>query len=229
MNEQTKRQIDWIGIVALFSWCLFFVFLAVSGRMPLYISPRFRFLPVLGAAVAFAMVLVLRYGRRGHGAPREVSHLSWFLLPIILGVVVAPAGLGGVVAGKQHGDLLSSSQGNNSVFLNLAHEADYPDVTIKQLVDAGHIEPGKISVEGQFVGQCAGLVKGETLLAHYRMVCCAMDVRPVTVILACPNGYNPKIGQWVRVRGMVRRERRGVLINAESIQPIGEPVPPYLY
>jgi uncharacterized repeat protein (TIGR03943 family) len=229
MNRQTNRQVDWLGIVMLLSWCLFFVFLMVSGRMPLYVSPRFRFLPALGSALAFAMAFVLRYGRHVHGIRREMSLLSWLLMPVVLGVIVAPAGLGEVVAGKQHGDLLSSSQGNSSVFLNLAHDARYRSVTIKELVVAGHIEPGKVSVDGQFVGQSPGLAHGETLLAHYSMVCCAMDVRPMTVILRCPNNYKPEIGQWARVRGTVRRERRAVLIDAESIQPIAEPSPPYLY
>jgi hypothetical protein len=188
-------------------------------------------LPVVGAAILVAMVLSLRFGK-GHldcHNQNDWSLLSWFVMPIFLGLVVAPAGLGAFVASSRQADLLSGNTGNSTISLDLGAGSGYKSVTVAELAEAGHIKVGKVSVEGQILGSVPGLKANECPLAHYVMVCCAADLHTVAVILRYPSNYHPKKDRWVRVYGTVRRDSRGVVLDGKVIQPIAEPNPPYLY
>ena len=126
--------------------------------------------------------------------------------------------------------MLGTAQANNNISINLAANSDYQKVTLANLAFAGHITPGKISVEGQLYIPDTQPKPGECILAHYVMRCCAADLSPVSATLLYPPGFQPKSRQWVRVRGVAaRRMDSSVVIKADMIEPIGEPSPPYLY
>jgi|GEM_PF-2700020 len=231
MSSKTKIKYDWREVAVFAAWALFFLFTMVSGRLPLYINPKFGVLPLLGTLVTALMALALRYGRKHIGCAehRDWSMLSWFLMPVIVSLIIPPVGLGAFVAGNRQANLLGPSQGSGAISLNLSGRSGYKDVTILQLADAGEIKGGKVTVEGQLLSSDQKLGANECLIAHYQMVCCVADVRPVAIILRYPEGYKPTADQWVRVNGIARREKRGVVLEAQVIQPISTPNPPYLY
>lgn len=211
-------------------WALFFVFVLVSRRLPLYINPRFAALPLLGALIFGAMAFVYRHGRPASRHSRhDWSLMPWFLMPVAISLIVPPVGLGAFVAGNRQSSLMGPGRGNSAISLDLSCDAGYKSVTIVDLAQAGNIKGGKVSVEGQLLGSSHGLKPNESLLAHYQMVCCVADVSPVVIILECPSGYTPTKGQWVRVNGVAKRDSRGVVLKADAIQPISAPNPPYIY
>lgn len=230
-NMKKNNKINWIETCTLGVWAGFFLFVIFSKRLPLYISPRFSLLPWVGAFLLIAMIISTKFGRQEvcHSGKMDWSISSWFLMPIVLGLLVPPAGLGAFIANTRQGQMLGSAQANNNISINLALYSNYQNVTIANLAYAGHITSGKVSVEGQIFIPDKPLKSGECILLHYLMTCCAADLRTVSVILAYPEGYRPKSGQWVRVHGIAKREKRGVIIKSDMIESISEPDPPYLY
>jgi uncharacterized repeat protein (TIGR03943 family) len=238
-NANNRRNVNWTEIIPLAAWAVFFVFILVSKRLPLYINPRFELLPAFGAIVLAAMVAALWFGHtqsddheHEHGNDHlqvDWTHVSWFTLPVILGLIIAPAGLGAFVAGRQHGMAWSNQPGNSGISLNLSGNSQYADCNIAQLSDAGHITSGKVAIDGQISLQGAKMPAGECSLVHYRMVCCVADLRVVGVTLKYAVGYKPADGQWVHVEGKASRQKDGVYVDADVIQPIPQPDPPYLF
>lgn len=233
MRTERKKKQDYKDPIILAIWALFFVFVLVSGRLPLYINPKFALLPLVGALILAAMAFSLRQGKTpcgcDHGHGHDWSVLPWFLMPVVLSLIIAPAGLGAFVAGNRQSGLLASTGGDSAISLDLSSQSGYKNVTIVQLSQAGNIKGGKVSVEGQLLDAAPGLQPGECLIAHYQMICCVADIRPVVIVLKYPNGYVPKAGQWVSVNGTAIRAKRGVVLTAETIQPIATPNPPYVY
>lgn len=228
--KTANKKIDRTEMLIFTSWALFFVFVLVSGRLPLYITPRFAMLPLLGAVIFGAMAFIYRHGRpRSSHTHRDWSLIPWFLMPVVLSLIVAPVDLGAFVAGNRQASLMGQAHGNSGISLDLSRKSGYKEVTIVDLAQAGKIKGGKVSVEGQLVGGSSELKVNESLIAHYKMVCCVADVSPVAIILELPSGYTPQKDQWVRVNGTARREARGVVLKADMIQPIAAPNPPYLY
>jgi uncharacterized repeat protein (TIGR03943 family) len=234
MRVARKKKQDYRDPIILAVWALFFVFVLVwPHRLPLYINPKFAVLPFLGALILAAMAFALRQGTApcgcGHSHGRDWSVMPWFLMPVVMSLIIAPAGLGAVVAGNRQSGLLASTGGDSAISLDLSKQSGYENVNIIELAQAGNIKGGKVSVEGQLLGTAPGLEADECLIAHYQMVCCVADIRPVVVILRYPGGYTPTKGQWVRVNGTAARSTRGVVLTADAIQPIAAPNPPYLY
>ncbi len=227
MRSTRKKPFNTEALV-LGGWALFFVFILVSGRLPLYINPKFAVLPVVGALMLAAMTYVRVRAGSGSSAHRDWSLAPWFLMPVVIALVVPPVGLGAFVAGNRQSSLMGSSRGNSSITLDLSSRSGYKQATILELTEAGTIKGGKVSVVGQLLAGPDGATD-ECLIAHYQMVCCVADLRPVVIVLKYPSGYVPKINQWVRVNGTAKREARGVVLTADSIEPISAPNPPYLY
>lgn len=233
MRAARKKKQDYTDPMILATWTLFFGFVLVSGRLPLYINPKFAMLPLLGALILAGMAFTMRQGKTpcgcAQGGSRDWSVLPWFLMPVVLSLIIAPAGLGAFVAGNRQSGLLASTRGDSAISLDLSKQSGYENVNIIELAQAGNIKGGKVSVEGQLLGAAPGLESGECLIAHYQMICCVADIRPVVIILKYPKGYMPSKGQWVRVNGTATRGKRGVVLTADVILPIGAPNPPYLY
>lgn len=225
-----KTKIDRTETIVFSLWSLFFLFVVLSGRLSLYINPKFAVLPIIGAVVCGAMAFVYRRGKPVHGhSKRDWSLAPWFLMPIAIALIVPPVGLGAVVAGNRQQSLTGASRGNSAIALDLSKDSGYKSVTIIDLANAGSIKGGKVSVDGQILGRSPGFKENECILAHYQMVCCVADINPVAIILEYPDGYKPTKGNWVKVDGVADRSNRGVILKADTITPIPTPNPPYLY
>lgn len=230
MDTKELQKTNRIEMGSLVSWAVFFILVLVSHRLPLYINPRFALLPVIGAVITCGMVLAIKFGKkRTHcSVDSDWSLLTWFIMPIALGLMVAPAGLGTFVAGNHQSSLMGGS-GDSSITLDLGASSAYKNVTIPELMQAGHIKSGKVTVVGQLVGPAPGNAPDEYLIANFTMVCCVADLRPVAILMKITGGFPPEQGQWVRVKGIVSRDKRGVVLTTQEIERIAEPNPPYLY
>ena len=227
MNSDWADRIDWVEVASLLSWTAFLLFVVFSGRLPLYINPRFAFIPLTGALITLAMAIrVIASPNPDIYAPkRHTRVLTWFLMPIALAIVVSPAGMGAFAVDNS---AASRTRANTSITFNPG-VSGYKRTTLVRLAEAGNIKEGKVSVEGQVKIDPKLLDSNEILLYHYQMVCCVLHVSPVSALVKHPADYEPAAGQWVRVKGTVKRDDRGVVISADAITPIKEPDPPYIY
>lgn len=228
--QKIKSKSDVFEVAVLGSWAAYFLFVLVSKRLPLYINPKFSVLPWIGMSVLVAMIVATRISNPSccKKADHDWSFLAWFLMPILMSVLFPPAGLGAFVASTRQAEMLKGNMTDSNISLDLSRSAQYKDIRLDELVSAGRIVAGKVTVVGQTLVD-SNATPDECMLAHYVMVCCAADLRPVGIVLKYPAGYTPQHGKWVRVRGTVSRESQGIVLRADSIEPIREPNPPYLY
>lgn len=228
--QRIRSKGDAFEIVVLGSWAAYFLLIMVSRRLPLYINPKFWALPWIGISVMVAMIVATRISNpcRCQKADHDWSLLPWFLMPILMGLLFPPAGLGAFVANTRKAEMFGSSGANSNISLDLSRSAQYKEMRLDELAAASRIVAGKVTVVGQTIVS-SNTAPDECILAHYVMVCCAADLRPVGIILKYPAAYTPQHGKWVRVRGTVSREPQGIVLRADTIEPIREPNPPYLY
>ena len=214
--------------IPLACWGLFFAFIVATGRLPLYINPRFTALPIFGALILFGMVVSVWYPKdHTHGDGKtDWSRLAWFVMPVALGIMIAPAALGAFFVHKAGGAF--GSAGGGGIALNMSGGSGFNQTDVASLSQASSITSGKVDVQGQiYTGP--GMGPNQCALCHYKMTCCVADLQVVQIILQYPKGYTPTSGQWVDVQGTVSRTPAGVVVNAEGIAPIDQPNPPYLY
>ena len=228
--EQRKPKNQWFELVIFSSWALFFLFIITSKRLPLYINPKFSVLPLIGASLLIAMILSVKISnKRPSRENKDWSILAWFLMPILMSLLVPPAGLGMFIAKSREAEMLKAGRVDSNISLDLSRSAEYKNVRLDELAAASKIVSGKVSVVGQTILTTNQPTQNECLLVHYVMVCCAADLRPVSVLLKYPAGYLPENGKWVKVRGIASRDEKGVVLEVHTIEPIREPNPPYLY
>jgi uncharacterized repeat protein (TIGR03943 family) len=220
-------------LTAFVAWAAFFIFVLATGRVRMYIGPRFIFLPAAGAVILTAMVMALLKspGRvAGHGdATGRWDWVPLFVTPVVIGILVAPIGVGTIVAGNRKTNLMGGVRQSGSLSFALGASSDYREVTVYDLATAASITPGKVSVKGQILERLPGMAANQCPLAHYKMTCCVADLQPVAVTLEYPAGFTPQANQWVSVRGTVRREGDATIVKADIVAPISAPNPPYLY
>lgn len=220
-------------VTAFCAWGAFFLFVLLSGRVRMYISPRFFVLPVAGAVILTAMVVTLVRSRH-HAAGPGLSTSRWdwvplFVTPVVIGSLVAPIGVGTIVAGNRRADLMGGVRQTGSLSFALGAGSGYRETTVYDLATAANIAPGKVSLQGQILERLPDMAGNQCPLAHYKMTCCVADLQPVAVTLEYPAGFTPTVNQWVSVRGTVRRLGDATIVKADIIAPISAPNPPYLY
>jgi uncharacterized repeat protein (TIGR03943 family) len=165
--------------------------------------------------------------------------LTWVvvLLPLVLGLVVAPRALGTSALGGERVArlLLTFAPGRPA-----AAHAPRPD---EPLNDVGPLLAYLRRVGEGSVGQpvrVTGLVMksdalgaGEFALLRYAIAHCVADARPVALLVAAATVPDLRPDQWVEIEGEVTsREREGdqlVTIVARQITPVEEPRNPYLF
>lgn len=221
--------------VVLIAWASFFLFVLLTGRVHLYISPRFFVLPVLGIVLMVAMVIVLvSEDDSADATSHDHGSGSWdwvpfFLMPVVVGFLIAPMGMGSVVAANRQADLLGGARRFGTRTLALGTGQDYKDVTVYDLATAENLNANRIKVMGQILDPLPGMTAQRCPLAHYKMTCCVADLQPVAVILEYPTDFKPEPSQWVLVRGTARLDGEATVVKADVITPVAEPRPPYLY
>lgn len=203
----------------------------LTGALYLYIHPIY-----VGPALVTGLVLValglagLRARGRAHAPPVAVALLA---LPLVLGVL-APASPLGVATAAQRGLDLAPASAAEATPVAGPPEA----FTIKDWVAALHADPepgrhaGKpVRVTG-FVVHDDRLPSGWFLVARFVVQCCAVDARPLGLVVRPPEDAPPE-GVWVSVEGVIEvgdvQGARRALVAARRVAPADAPAQPYLY
>ena len=165
--------------------------------------------------------------------------LTWVvvLLPLVLGLVVAPRALGTSALGGERVTrlLLTFAPGSPPTVRppQPAEALDDVGPLLAYLRQAGSGSVGQpVRVTGMVMTSDA-LAAGEFALLRYAIAHCVADARPVALLVVAPTLPAVRPDQWVEIEGEVAsREREGdrlVTIVARGITLVEEPRNPYLF
>jgi len=234
------------------------------GEMVKYIAPALDPLTALTGVVFGAMGVMegwraLRSPRRqpagerspapradehGHGAEGTLEAAleggltyAVVLLPLVLGLAVAPRALGTSALGGERVTRLLLTFAPGSAPAPRPPKPDDPlDDIGRLLAYLRRVGDGSVGQPVRVTGMVTrsdALGADEFALLRYAIAHCVADARPVALLVVAPMPPDVRPDQWVEIEGEVAsREREGdrlVTIVAHRITPVEEPRNPYLF
>ena len=248
-----KALRDWTGAALALVGVIATIWLAATGRLTLYVHPRYTILTVT-TAVLTLMVLVLLAAVGGSPAAAEdgdhdhASRTSAFgrLLRWSNGAVLICAALALLVippatlssTARQNRELVTSGQALDSTKVRALVGADPATFSVKDWA-ALLTQGGPEAVLGKQV-DLSGYVldRGENdvfFIARFAVSCCAVDAQPIGVPAYRP-GWREEIepGAWITIKGAFVKNpspdsQESVAIEVGSLARIDEPDQPYVF
>ena len=243
----------WSGAALALLGVIATLWLAATGRLTLYVHPRYTLLTVIMALLTL-LVLVLMAAVGGSSAADEdrdhdhVIRVSAFgrLLIWSRGAVLVCAALALLVippatlssTARQNRELVTSGQALDSTKVAAPVGADPATFSVKDwaaLLSQGSPEAvlGKpVDVSGYVLDRGKEDV---FFVARLVVSCCAVDAQPIGVPVYRP-GWRDEIepGAWIRIEGAFvknpsRDSQEGVAIGVGSLANIEEPDQPYVF
>ena len=230
----------------LFGFGVLIAKLFVTGEMVKYMAPGLDPLTGLTGLVLAAMGVIELRGPHALHAHGEAHRSEWIeqavtyvlvVLPIALGLLVAPRALGaGALGGEDVAKLLLTyAPGVPAAVPDPPAPARPVDDTaglLAYLQQAGQSGVGqRVRAQGLAM-HSPSLGDQELALLRFSIAHCVADAQPVGLLVETPGGAEVAVDRWVEVEGVLAvREREGdrlVTIAAERIVPIDEPRNPYL-
>lgn len=159
-----------------------------------------------------------------------------FLFPILLGIVVRPAGLGSFAAAKRGLNLqLNEISGNllKDLQEKVEKEGRYSKLTVKQLLvltkkNKDEVQNLSVSTEG-LVYRTEKMKPNEFVLLRFLITCCAADATPLGIVVLSDETDKLSSDSWVKVQGKVNLVDGRPMILSDDIVAISKPKDPYLY
>jgi len=238
----------WLTLLLTLSITLCSLWLANSGRLALYVHPRYIIFTVIMSALAVVfivadMALRLKTPKAiKHGANIRQIVTSVLCIGVCAGLlIVRPAGLTSSAAGQRgiNSGALSFNSQSSLADLTDASTA-YNQFSIKEwaslLVQTSDpkLFSGKPANITGFVSPTPDNNPNIFYVARFIMTCCAVDARPVGVPVYQPNWRSQyKADQWLTVKGaFMPNPEPGtvpIVLDPKTITVTSEPHEPYLY
>jgi len=234
--------------------------LFAAGEMAKYITPALDPLTALTGIVLAAMgateswralrsrpdgdaaaIHDVEHADGGHGMleARLERGLTYavVLLPIVLGLALAPRAIGTSAVAGEHVTrlLLTFAPGSSGVQRPPKPDAPLDDTGavlayLRSVGDGGVGQPVRVT---GMVMTSGALEPGEFAILRYAIVHCVADARPVALLVVGAPPITTPADQWVQIDGeLASRAREGdrlVAIVARRITPVAEPNNPYLF
>jgi uncharacterized repeat protein (TIGR03943 family) len=244
---------NWSGPALALVGVIATIWLAATGKLTLYVHPRYTFLTVTMAVLTLvALVLMAAVGGSpaagadaGHDHVTRASAmnrlLTWATSTVIICaalalLVVPPATLSSTA--RQNRELVTSGQALDSTKALPLVGADPATFSVKDwaaLLNQG----GPEAVLGKQVGLSGYVLdRGEEevfFVARLAISCCAIDAQPVGVPVYRP-GWREEIepGAWIQIDGAFVKNpsphsKESVAIGVASLAAIDEPDQPYVF
>lgn len=242
--EIPNRLANRLKALVLIGLAIYFTQKFISGTLYYYISPRFGWLTVL--AVILLIMLAGAYSMVGgddDASNRGHTHgkFTW----VALAIVSLPLFLGVVVPSNP---LDASAVATRGVTTNLAIAAEDGDQVLglvpseRNVLDwvrAMSLNPDPASLNGQeanlvgFVYRDITFAEDQVMVARFTLSCCVADATAIGVVVQSDEVVAIEQDTWVQVTGLFQEgELDGSpipILFADSVQPVEEPVQPYLY
>jgi putative membrane protein len=225
------------GGLVLAAWAALFWFLALSGRVNLYLSTRTSWVVPVGAVLltlaAAGRLAAARERRPDPLGRREAVVMALMVLPVVVVLTLPPATLGSFSASKK---ATFSSAGFASIYGQIT---DTSQITLLSVAAAQTSTEGAKALAKRagdqvdfvgFVTPAPGKTD-EFFLTRYVITCCVADatIVQVHVVNVVPGRFQPN--DWVEVKGSIYPIGREVIVNAtsaDSIVKVPAPSRPYL-
>ena len=222
----------------LAAWAAMFWFLALSGRVNLYLSTRTSWVVPVGAVLltvaAAGRLVAARVRLPDPLRRREAVVMALMVLPVVIVLALPPATLG------------SFSAKNKTTFSSVSFASIYGQITDTSEITLLSVAAAQTSTDGAkalakragdpvdfvgFVTRYADTPADEFLLTRYVITCCVADatIVQVRVVNVVPGRFQPN--DWVDVKGLIYPLGREVIVNAtsaDSIVKVPRPSRPYL-
>jgi uncharacterized repeat protein (TIGR03943 family) len=243
---------SWTGVALALLGAIVTIWLAATGRLTLYVHPRYTLLTVI-TAVLTVVVLVLVAAVGASPTAHEDHHdrvarasafrrlLIWsngavLICTVLALLVVPPATLSST--SRQNRELVTAGQAlapSKAVALVGADPATFSVKDWAALLSQG----GPEAVLGKRV-DLSGYVldRGEEdtfFIARLAVSCCAVDAQPVGVPVYRP-GWRDEVegGAWIKIEGAFvknpsQASQESVAIGVDSVAKIDEPDQPYVF
>lgn len=246
-RPNASRILDWLDVAAMTAWGLLLLNYWLTGKLNLLIHPRYFGLSV---AAGFGLLIIAGLGiwRLLWLRPAaNVRHVTLFPPGWMSGLLLATACLGLLVTPRPFASQTALQRGvTESLTLTRMQPQAFranAQPEARSLIDwvrtlAVYPEPDayagqKVKVQG-FVVHSPELPDQYLTLSRFAITCCAADAYPVGLPLKLTQSrkaYPPDT--WLEIVGQMRTEnlaeKRQLVIQARSIQPIPEPKNPYAY
>jgi uncharacterized repeat protein (TIGR03943 family) len=222
---------------------VFLIARVADGRILLYINQRFVLLVLLGALGLLALAqAVLRSRPPAAEAEAPDGRPGWVLwliaLPLFIALLIPQRPLGTsalATRGINTGAALAPNAGG-SVQVAVIPEAQRSILDWLRLYAAS---PNPAEFDGQaadvtgFVYHDIRLAEEQFMVGRFTLTCCVADASALGMLVQWPEAAQLNDNGWVRVRGTIavtELDGRSVpLIRAETVEPVPEPVQPYLF
>ena len=160
---------------------------------------------------------------------------SLLLFPVLLGLLVKPAGLSSLAAVKRGVSLKLEDREINileSLKQKVEKEGQYRRLNIKQILALSQKEPE--SIQDSLV-TTEGIIYKKTedsasfILIRFLITCCAAHATPLGIKVKSEKAEEFKQDSWVKVYGKLELRGEGPLIIADNIVFVPALADPYLY
>jgi uncharacterized repeat protein (TIGR03943 family) len=244
---------SWSGAALALVGVIATIWLAATGKLSLYVHPRYTFLTVTMAVLTLLALVLMAAVGGSPAAAEDAGHdhvtrasamnrlLTWTNAAVIICaalalLVIPPATLSPTA--RQNRELVTSGQALDSTRALPLVGADPAMFTVKDwaaLLNQG----GPEAVLGKQVGLSGYVLdRGEKdvfFVARLAISCCAVDAQPVGVPVYRP-GWRDEIepGAWIQLDGAFVKNPspdsdESVAIGVGSIAEIDEPDQPYVF
>lgn len=232
----------WQGVTLGAGGIVLSLWLAINGKLVLYIHPRYIIFTVIMCSIGLLLIIISFWQHRGRldfTKKQTAGSIGLSVVGIILVasmLITQPSSLTSNTAtqrGINEGalDLTTTNTQQNG-------PTDYSQLSVKawasllsQTSDPAFFKDKQVHVSG-FVSP-ADNNPDIFYVSRFVMTCCAVDVRPVGVPVYLPNWKSTyKADQWVEVTGQFTKSPipsdPALVLQQATIQPIKEPEDPYV-
>jgi uncharacterized repeat protein (TIGR03943 family) len=246
LRTWTGAALALVGVIAT-------VWLAATGRLTLYVHPRYTLLTVIMAVLTLLVLVGMAAVGVSSAADEDGDHdhvtrmsavgrlLIWsngavLICAALALLVIPPATLSSTA--RQNRELVTSGQALDSTKVAALVGADPTTFSVKDwaaLLSQGGPEAvlGKqVDLSGYVLDQDEDDV---FFIARLAVSCCAVDAQPIGVPVYRP-GWRDEIepGTWIAIQGAFvknpsRDSQEGVAIGVGSLANIEEPDQPYVF
>jgi uncharacterized repeat protein (TIGR03943 family) len=244
---------DWSGAALALLGVIATLWLAATGRLTLYVHPRYTLLTVIMAVLALLVLVLLAavgvspaaHEHRDHDHVTRVSAfgrlLVWSKAAVLICaalalLVIPPATLSS--SARQNRELVTSGQALESTKVAALVGADPATFSVKDwaaLLSQG----GPEAVLGKQVNLSGYVLdRGKEdvfFIARLVVSCCAVDAQPIGVPVYRP-GWRAEVepGAWITIQGAFvnnpsRDSQESLAIGVGSLANIEEPDQPYVF
>lgn len=222
-------------IIATISFCISVIWLFAQNKLTLYIHPRYELFTMAFVSIALITLIISYLQNSEH---QHMNRTDSFVLLIALLCLLMPAKTLTVRTAENRSQ---SSQVSNKVSGLSSYDSFNQDFSYFDVADLSAFlsnNPTKEQIIDKQV-ELEGFIfedsDGQKFIARFKLSCCAVDARPLTIPLLKNDVVSSVIiGSWYRISGKFvlnegNQSQYPYAVETTTVEGIVEPLEPYVY